>query len=299
MDDRLASVSLRRLHAFLAVCDTLHMARAADRLHITQPALSQQIQGLEQALGVMLFNRRKRGIDLTAAGEACRAEAEKLLAAHALMIDGVLRTARGEAGQLNIGYVGSLMYGQRFPLQLKTMQQQFPDVELSLRQGTFSGLLSAVRAGELDVALVGAPAEIEAPLAHRMHSRQDLVAALPQDHPLAQFESVPLSRLSGEPLIALRGTDDIGASRVVARTAAAAGLDLDIKWHVSEFNGVLGLVAAGFGCAIVPEDLARISTREIHFRPVTPPGLYTEYWLVWNRQRTTPALDQFMNLVAL
>jgi DNA-binding transcriptional LysR family regulator len=128
---------------------------------------------------------------------------------------------------------------------------------------------------------------------------QDLVVALPREHQLAQLESVPISRLSGEAMISLLGTDDIGASLIISRVAAAEGIELHTKWQVSEYNGVLGLVAAGLGCGIVPKALARIASRDIVFRPLEPRGLHTEYWLVWNKHRATPAVGQFMNLVAM
>lgn len=297
MESRLVSVSLRRLQVFLVVCETLHMAKAAERLGVAQPALSQQIRSLEQALGVRLFNRRKRGIDLTAVGETCRIEAEKLLRFHAGMIDSIRRTSRGQMGRINLGYVASAMFGRRFLEQLKTMHERFPDVELSLSQSSLPVLLPTLEAGGLDVALVCAPVAVDPPLTHRIHSRQDLVVALPKEHPLAALKKIPISRLANEPLIALLGPDDIGIMQVATQLAVAGGVKLNPKWQAPEFNGVLALVSAGLGYGIVPKDFTQIASRDIAFRPLQEAGANAEYWLVWHEQRVTPALDQFIEIV--
>jgi DNA-binding transcriptional LysR family regulator len=298
MDKLLISVSLRRLKVFLAVCETLHMAKAAERLGVAQPALSQQILSLERALGVRLFNRRKRGIDLTSAGQACRVEAEKLLSLHAGAIDTVQRTARGEMGRVNLGYVGSAMLGRRrIPAQLKAMHEAFPDVELSLVQSSPLEMLAAVREGELDAAVVCAPVSIEAPLVYRVHSCQELVVALPPEHLLARLEKIPISLLAHETMIGIAAPADIGIMPALTELASKAGVKLQIKWQVSEFVSVLGLVAAGLGCGIVPQELALIAGPEIVFRPLEESGAHAEYWLVWHEERTTPALNRLIEML--
>jgi DNA-binding transcriptional LysR family regulator len=297
MESLLLSVSLRRLQVFLSVCETLHMARAAERLGVTQPALSQQIRSLEQALGARLFHRRKRGIDLTSAGRICRAEAEKLLALHARTIETVRRTARGEMGRINLGYVASVMFGQRFPAQLKAVHETFPDIELSLRQTNLPALLAALEAGDLDVVLVWAPVALALPLVHRVHSRQDLVIALPREHPLAQLAKIPISRLAHDAMIGISGPDDIGVMQVAAQLAARAGVTLHVKWQAPEFGSLLGLVAAGLGYGIVPQNVARLAGPEIVSRPLEEPGAHAEYWLVWDEQTATPALHKFTEIL--
>ncbi|MDE1149838.1 MAG: LysR substrate-binding domain-containing protein [Azospirillaceae bacterium] len=294
MDNLLTTVSLRRLQVFLAVCETLHMARAAERLGVAQPALSQQIAALEAALGVRLFNRRKRGIDLTAAGAACRAEAERLLAAHAGAIDTVRRTARGEAGRLSLGYVASSLMERDFPAQLKVMRDRYPDVELALREGGVAALLDALERGELDAALVRAPVTVNRPLVHQVHSSQDLVAILPKGHPLAELEAVPITRLAGEALVGFDDPEDVGIMRVVSDLAATAGTSLQMKWRVSAIGSVLGLVAAGMGYGIVPRNIALLAGAEIVVRPLADTHARAELWLLWHEQRRSPTLARFL-----
>ncbi|HEV3431884.1 MAG TPA: LysR substrate-binding domain-containing protein [Paraburkholderia sp.] len=298
MDSLLTSASLRRLQVFLAVCETLHMARAADQLGVAQPALSQQIKGLEEALGVRLFNRRKRGIDLTTAGESFRAEAQKLLALHQQAIDAVRRTARGEMGRLALGYVPSAMFERSFPLQLRAMREQHPNVELTLRDDSLGELCKALVAGEIDVALVRAPVPEGLPLKHRVHSTQELVVILPADHTLAALERIPLARLVAEPMIGFPDPENVGIMNVVANLAAKAGVTLEQKWRVADVGSILGLVAAGLGFGIVPQNFAQLAGPEIVSRPLAGRTPRAELWLVWHEEKETPALKRFLAIAA-
>lgn len=298
METILSTVSLRRLQVFLTVCETLHMARAAERLAISQPALSQQIRGLEHALGVQLFHRRKRGIDLNAAGEACRIEAERLLALHAGAVDAVRRAARGEMGRITLGYVSSAMFEQRFPAQLKAMREKFPDVELSLREGSIATLLAGVEVGDIDVALVRAPIRVETPLRHRFHSRQDLIVILPSGHRLSEEKGIHISQLASEQMIGFPDAENVGIMRTAAELAAAAGIQLQVKWQVSEVGSVLGLIAAGLGFGIVPKDIAHLAGPDVSAHPLAESGAQTELWLVWHEERMSPALNQFIGIAA-
>lgn len=298
MDNSLSAVSLRRLQVFLTICDTLHMARAAKRLGVAQPALSQQISALEEGLGAKLFHRYGRGIELTAAGNACRAEAKQLLALHQHAIETVQRTARGDSGRIALGYVGSSMFTHTFPAQLKMMRESAPDVEFVLREGGIAVQLAGLETGELDAALVRAPFVVQSPLRHRLHSRQELVVILPSDHPLAELQQIPINKLAPEPMIGFLDSDDVGIGSVVARVATDAGCKLHVRWRVTEIGSILGLVAAGLGYGIVPKEVALSTSHRIVTRPLAEPDISTELWLVWNEQKETPALSRFLNITA-
>ncbi|MFT4172793.1 MAG: LysR substrate-binding domain-containing protein [Rhodocyclaceae bacterium] len=298
MTETLNTISLRRLQVFLVVCDTLHMARAAERLGVAQPALSQQIQSLERALDVQLFHRRKRGIDLTAAGHACRAEARRLLAQHATLVDTVQRTARGETGHVSLGYVGSSMFEGLFPSQLQAMRQRYPDIALSLREDNVATLLADVRAGTLEAALVRAPVRLAAPLCHRVHSAQELVVVLPAAHALAHAPALSMTQLAPLPMIGLPDSDTAGIMLIAAQWAAAAGTRLNVAWKVSDVGSALGLVAAGLGYAIVPKGLALLAGPAIVTRPLADAGAISELWLVWHEERLTPALERFLRIAS-
>lgn len=299
MDALLATVSLRRLQVFLAVCGTLHMARAAEQLGVAQPALSQQIRGLESALGLRLFHRRKRGIDLTTAGATLRLEAERLIAAHAAAIERTRLVARGEAGHLAIGYVGSAMFERRLPAELRRMRDSYPGIALALQEGSILGLLQAVEGGLLDVALLRGPVDVAPPLTSRFHSRQALMLLLPEGHALAALAAVPIERLAQETMIGLPDSDAAGIMRIAAERAAAAGITLPVQWQVSEVGSVLGLVAAGLGFGIVPAPIASLAGPEIAVRPLAlSPPAFAELRLVWHGERVSPALTRLLSVMA-
>jgi DNA-binding transcriptional LysR family regulator len=295
MDD-LISASLRRLRAFLVVCDTLHIGRAATQLGIAQPALSQQIRGLETALGVQLFHRRKRGIDLTAAGIAYRDEAMKLIASHAAAAEIARRTARGEIGALSIGYVASAMFDGEFPRLLGALREKHPDIAISLREGGIGDIGRAVSAGEIDIALLRAPLLLPPGCIFRVAVRDRLVVALSDRHRYAARTSLSLGDLADEPMIGFNDTSELGIERVIGDLAGDAGIMPRIEWHVSTMTSLLGLAAAGLGYGIVPEGVSRISLPGVCFRPLDQP-VWAELWYVWRKENLSPALKSLAALM--
>lgn len=296
--DELLSLSLRRLRAFLVVAETLHLGRAAERLGIAQPALSQQIRGLEEGLGIRLFHRRKRRIDLTEAGVAYQAEARNLIEIHGASARKVRRIARGELGSLAIGYVPSAMFDDRFPALLRTMTERWPDASLELREGGIADITRAVDVGDIDIALVRAPVPQLADCAYQVASRQRLVAALPADHELARRPSLRVADLKGQSIIGLNDPADLGIMRVVGDIASAAGIELRIGWRVSAMTSVLGLVAGGMGCGIVPEGLMLVQRPGLCFRLLADEQATAEMWYVWRQDRRSALLDQFLRLAS-
>src|SRR3954453_10103995 len=143
-------MELRHLRYFVAVAEELHFRRAAERLHVSQPPLSQQIRALERELGVTLFERNRRRVELTAAGSALLGEARGILAAVEHAVDLTQRVARGEAGALSVGFVGSAMYGA-LPDVVREFRASRPGVELRLRELPTGAALEALAAGGIDV----------------------------------------------------------------------------------------------------------------------------------------------------
>lgn len=294
MTDNLDSISLSRLHMFLAICDTLHLARAAEQIGVTQSALSQKLRGLEEALGVRLFDRRHRRLELSSAGKVCQKEAERILTLHNEMINSVRLTARGLAGCVDFGYVPSVMYGQRLVTELKAVGEKFSDLNLSLHQHSLEELLPELEEGHLDVALMCAPVCITPDLEYKIYARQELLIALPRRHPLARLKKIPVSALATESLIAPSGPDDTGITRVIKMFAESTGTHLQIQSYVPELNGVLAQVSVGQGYSIVPGDLKRIFSKDVIYRQFREPGAWLEYWLVWRTQSESPAVKRFI-----
>ncbi|MFF9550778.1 LysR family transcriptional regulator [Methylobacterium fujisawaense] len=296
MDD-LVVASLRRLRAFLVVCETLHLGRAAERIGIAQPALSQQIRGLEEGLGVRLFHRRKRGIDLTSAGEAYRIEAVKLLRLHAEAAEEARRVARGEMGRLAVGYVASAMFEPRFPETLRALHHALPDLRIALREDGITELLATLMNGEFDVVLIRAPVSLPTECRHLLGARQRLVAVLPERHPLSVKAELSISELAGDPMVGFNDPDDRGIMRIASNLAATSGRALDVRWRVSGVTGILGLAAAGQGFGIVAESSACVTLPGVCYRPLSDLGAVAELWYVWRPDRLTPATEHLLAMV--
>lgn len=177
-------MSLRALRHFVVVAEELHMHRAAERLHIAQPALSQQIKQLEQRLGVVLFSRANRRLTLTAAGEAFLHKTRLALEMADQAVLDAQRTARGEQGRLHLGYVSSAMYDSKLPGLLRRLRADWPGIELSLVQGDVQMLYEALLDLRLDIAIIRAPlASPPDALVVRPFVREKLCLALYQQPP--------------------------------------------------------------------------------------------------------------------
>jgi DNA-binding transcriptional LysR family regulator len=189
-------MELRHLHYFIAVAEELHFSRAAERLCISQPPLSQQIRDLEEELGVKLFERTKRHVHLTEAGKVFLDRSYLLLAQLEQAIAATQRIGRGEVGQLAIGFVDSAMYTS-LPEMLKGFREQFPAVELRLQEMTTAQQIQALYDKQIDVGIVRS-AISEPSLSVECLLPESLVLALPENHPLSAQTQVSLSALADE-----------------------------------------------------------------------------------------------------
>ena len=193
-------MELRHLKYFVAVAEELHFSRAAERVGIAQPPFSQQIKGLEEEVGAPLLLRTKRRVELTAAGRAFLTEARKVLAQAGHALDMARRAARGEVGQLVVGFVSSAVYG-KFASVFGLMRARHPDVALVLQDLTSEEQVEAMKAHRLDVGLVRPPVLMAEAFTLRVIGREPLVAALPETHPLAKRKRLELAALAGEPFL--------------------------------------------------------------------------------------------------
>jgi DNA-binding transcriptional LysR family regulator len=183
MNDQL---EFRHLRYFVAVAQELHFGRAAQKLHIAQPPLSQQIRRLEEIVGCILFQRTSRSVRLTPAGEALLQSAQRTLTRVGEDLDSVRSIARGEVGSLSVGFVSSAMFSQ-LPHALSTYRKRYPKVCLSLHEFHTKQLIEAIRKGEIHVGLVRDPDPMP-----DLHSetvlKEPLIAIFPKGHPLAQYK---------------------------------------------------------------------------------------------------------------
>jgi len=280
-------MELRRLRYFVAVAEELHFRRAAERLHLAQPALSQQVRKLELELGVELLHRTKRGVALTAAGTVFLEEARRLLR-HA---DEAARTARnarsGAAGRLRLGYLADAVPAV-LPRAIAAFAARHPGVEVVPETAPPRRAIEDVRAGRLDVAVVGLPLPTAGlnvvPLAV-----ESTVVAVPNRHPLSGRPAIPLSALADTTIILLpRATDPAFYDGVIAGCRDADISPVLIDTAEAQVEHVLMLAASGMGVALLPASAAeRHSTFGVTFRPVAAPAPQTEVALVARPEPTT------------
>jgi len=260
-------MELRQLRYFVAVAEELHFRRAAERLHISQPPLSQQIRALEDELGFALLIRTRRRVQLTPAGEAFLRDARALLGE----LDGAVATARridaGQTGRLRIGFVGSALLSI-VPGTVERFRASRPGVAIELRERSTVDQLRAVAAGVIDVGLVRPPIDDDGGLRAQTVLRERTVAALPAGHPLAALGRVPLRRLADEPLVLFPRDQAPGFHDLLIGALADTGAGPRVLQYAPEMLTIIGLVAAGIGVSLAPASVARLALDGVAYRPV-------------------------------
>jgi DNA-binding transcriptional LysR family regulator len=290
-------VRYRRLGYFVAVAEELSFTRAAERLHMAQPPLSQQIALLEKELGATLFDRSRRTIRLTPAGAALLPEARRLLADLDETTRMVRRVAGGAVGRLAVGFVPSAINGALADL-LRTYRGRHPDVELTLREMAPDPLLRALHDGRLDVAVLYMPLG-EPDLAWRRLASEELLLALPEGHPAAGPDGtggtpVTLADVAREPFVLPEQHDVPGLHGAVTALFADAGIAPKVAQRgVWLMQTVLGLVAAGVGLAVVPSSVAALRRAGVTLHPIRSadrPAHRVDLAAVWQPEHVSAPL---------
>lgn len=288
-------MELRHLRYALAVADELHFTRAAQRLGIGQPPLSQQIKLLEQELGTQLFHRMTRGVELTEAGAAFMPHARAALAAAQEAATAARRAARGEVGSLAIGFTSSASFNPRVPRIIGTFREQFPDLTLRLVENTTARLLDQLREGAIDVAFLRpALGETDGLRLHRLPD-EALWAALPARHRLAGAKAIDLVDLAGEAFILYpRGNGRLLYDSIIA-ACRNAGFSPRIAQEAPQMASTVNLVAAGVGVALVPESMCQLHAHGVTYVPIAGDGPKAQLMAAHARDRPmAPALRHFL-----
>jgi DNA-binding transcriptional LysR family regulator len=289
-------VELRRVRYFVAVAEELHFRRAAQRLHLAQPALSQQVRKLELELGVQLLHRNKRGVALTTAGAAFLHEARRVLR----QADEAARTAQGARD----GVLGNLRVGHpadTLPSMLLRVLARFatshPGVNVAPETVSMRRAVEDVRAGRLDVAVVGLPAPVSG-LQVTPLDVEGTVAAIADRHPLSGRPSVPMERLADEQLVLLpRSTNPAFFDSVAAAFRTANIAPSLIESAEPLVMHALTTVAAGLGIALLPSSAAeRYSAHGVTFRPLDAPSPTTEIALVSRADGNETMVSAFLRV---
>ena len=262
-------MELRHLRYFVAVAREGHVTRAAARLGIAQPPLSQQIRALEDEVGATLLQRHPRGVALTDAGRAFLADAEAVLAGAAQAAARARRTARGEVGRIAVGFTTSAPFHPLVARAIRTFRGERPDVSFVLEETGSAELLAGLRAERLDVAFVRSGLTGAEGLTVQPLLQEDMVAALPARHPLARRSRLTLRDLAPETMILYRRPDGRGLYDVIVSACAAAGFAPQVGQEAPRIVSTLNLVAAGLGITLVPASLSRLPLEGVTCRKLS------------------------------
>jgi DNA-binding transcriptional LysR family regulator len=289
-------MELRHLRYFRAVAEELHFGRAAERLHIAQPPLSQQIRQLERELGVSLFTRSTRRVDLTAAGAAYLTRAVAVLDAVDDAGQQARRIADGLEGHLVIGCVGSATYSL-LPRLVRALRDELPHLEIGIRGEMLAPTqLDALRAGDVDLALLRPPVD-DAAIRVEVLRRDRLIAALPAEHPLAEGDRLHVGDLRGEDFIAHAGQGRSVMGGLLAAICADAGFAPRIRHEVSETSTLVTLVAAGLGVAVVPAPTADLDLAGVTYRPLEPASLGVDLVAAHMVDAPSPVIERALRVL--
>jgi DNA-binding transcriptional LysR family regulator len=290
-------MELRHIRYFLAVAEEGNFTRAAAKLGIAQPPLSQQIRILEIEVGAVLFHRVPHGAELTAAGIAFLVEARASLAAADNAILAAKRAARGETGRLALGFTASAAFNPLVTGVIRRFRSQWPDVALALSEMNSNLLMEKLIRGEIDAAFIRPGLEDPKEVRLKRLPDEPMLIALPAHHPLARDARVPLLALAGEPFILFPRTVGLSLYDDIVRGCREAGFELKVTQEAPQIPSVVNLVAADLGVSIVPASIAKLAIEGVVYRPIDGPPLIARLGLAVLKAQRSPIALNMLGLV--
>jgi DNA-binding transcriptional LysR family regulator len=272
-------IELRHLRYFVAVAEELHFGRAAQRLHLAQPPLSQQIRKLEEILGYSLFTRTSRSVRLTSAGEVFLERARRTLRNVQEDLDEARSIGRGEVGFLRVGFIGSSMLTS-LPSMLGQYRRQYPKVHLQLSENFTSNLIQSLTKNTIDAAFLrdGDPTD---GLSIEPLFSEPFVAVLPSNHPLAKRNVISAANLRDEPFVFFTPTAGTLAYRKTISLCEEHGFRPRVVQEAPQWLTILRLVGAGLGVSIAPACVAQIATPDIACRTLRRASVQSDIELAY------------------
>jgi LysR family transcriptional regulator, benzoate and cis,cis-muconate-responsive activator of ben and cat genes len=287
-------LELRHLRYFIAVAEELHFGRAARKLGITQPPLSLQIQRLEAELGVQLFERTNRRVQLTPAGKTLLEEGRHVVADFNSATDAARRAARGETGSLTVAFAASVMF-LSLPRIIRRFRAQFPNVRLELRELPTGPQIIALRNGELDIGFLREPSR-DAELTTETVMREGLLLALSKRHELANRKRLRLADVANEDFVLFPRDLAPGLYAHVLAVCAEAGVHPRIVQTSRELYTTVSLVEAGLGVTIIPASVRQMGWRGVRYYPIGSPSASTRIDAAWRSDNKSPILPAFLDI---
>ena len=292
------NIELRHLRYFIAVAEELHFGRAAARLNISQPPLSQQIQILEQQIHARLLARTNRSVSLTPAGVQFLADARQILT---LVDSAAARAARlhlGESGELRLGFTSSAPFIKSVSDTLSAFRQHYPDVHIQTREINTRAQINPLNDGELDIGLMR-NTQLPDSLVWMPILREPLLAMVHHSHPLARRDAISVSELADEPFVFFDPHVGTGLYDDILGLLLRYGVVPKITQEVGEAMTIIGLVSAGLGVSILPASFRRVQLSEMVWVPLAHADAISEMWLVWSRHHErSAATARFIDLLS-
>jgi len=290
------NIELRHLRYFVAVAEELHFGRAAQRLNISQPPLSQQIIQLEAETGAKLFNRNNRSVQLTAAGHQLLSYSRAILLQVEQAADRAARLHRGEEGELRIGFTSSAPFTAVVSDALFRFRQRWPQVHIHMQEINTRQQLAPLHDGRLDLGVMR-NTPLPADLRHQLLLSEPLYAVVHKAHPLADADKISVTDLASEPFVFF---DPQGGTALYSDILALLHryhIKPYITQEVGEAMTILGLVATGLGVSILPASFRRARLADLVWLPLMEEDAISELWLVWSAGREMNT--QMENMMAL
>ena len=290
----ITDIELRHLRYFVAVAEELHFGRAAQRLHIAQPPLSQQIRKLEEAIGHPLLLRTSRNVRLTAAGEELLKRAQQTLRKVAEDVHNTRRIGRGEVGTLTVGFISSAML-TALPRMLSEYRTRFPHVELRLREFYTSALLLALRDGTADIGFTRDADEDET-LHTEILLPEPYIAVVSSQHPLAEKTSIRIDELRTDPFVLFSPQVGHNAWEKVMRLCQQGGFRPRIVQEAPHWLTILRLVGTGLGVTIAPACVQGIADRDVRCVKLRGAKVFSHLELAYRAETLTELEETFLSL---
>ncbi|HHV67400.1 MAG TPA: LysR family transcriptional regulator [Ochrobactrum intermedium] len=290
-------MELRHLRYFLAVAEEGNFTRAAAKLGIGQPPLSQQIRDLENEIGVALFHRVPHGAELTAAGTAFLDEAKASLAAAEKARLAAQGAARGETGRLALGFTASSAFNPVVSGTIRKFRARWPEVRLTLTEMNSHLLMQSLLRGEVDAAFIRPGLENPKDVRVKRLADEPMMIALPSHHPLAVHPELPISALANEAFVLFPRIVGLSLYDDVVEACRKAGFEMIVAQEAPQMPSVVNLVAADLGVSIVPAAIAQIKLTGVTYRPIRGEPLLARLGLVSMKNNRSPLIDNLISLL--
>lgn len=285
-------MEFRHLHYFVAVAQELHFGRAAQRLQMTQPALSKQIKALEQELSVQLFFRTKRLVQLTPAGQVFFEQAQRLLEQAQQAVQLAQRAARGEVGQLTLGFTETATYTV-LPKLVRQYRERYPQVELSMQELSTEAQVVALKHQQIDLAFLHPPID-ERGLSLYPLLKESFVVVLPKQHRLVQKERLSLSAIAEEAFILHPRQEGPVLYNSFVHSCQRLGFQPNIVKENGSHRTRICLVAAGMGITFIPESVQTLAEVDVECKPIEDSSTKLELAAAWRQDNTGLTLQEFL-----